>query len=633
MTLNRLSRSQIESIATQVADGKALPSEVLDQLVQRTDGVPLYVEEMTKSVLESGVLKEADGQYELTGSVSSLSIPSTLQDSLMARLDRLVTAKAVAQYASVIGRQFSYELLQAVSELDEATLQRELGRLVEAELVYQRGVIPHATYLFKHALVQDAAYESLLRSTRQGYHRCIAEVLEQQFPEVADQQPELLAYHCTEAGLDEQAVTYWHQAGQRARSRSAHVEAASHLTAGLSVLKRMSDTPSRTQQELALHLPLGASLLITKSNGSSEVEQAYLRARELCEQLGETNQLARVLMALNGCYINRAEYDRALEMAVHLRELAERLNDSISLLVGHHALGMTLYYQGEFTAAHAHLEQAIALDMSQRKQFVSPSVALIARTANYFYASLVLWALGYPEQAFQRGQEALALARQHPNAFNLAATCDFLSQLHQRRGEVDRALELLDTSLTLSVDHHFPHWLATGAITTGWALNTQGHHEAGIAKIQEGIAARRDIFSEAARAWPLCLLAEAYGHVGQYTEGLNVLSEAQLFNEQTGDEMYAAEVPRLKGELLLRQSAENAVNAETCFQQALDVARSQQSKSFELRVATSLARLWQSQGKRRDAYDLLAPVYNWFTEGFDTADLMEATVLLDELEG
>src|SRR5262249_37336347 len=291
ITVNRLSHAQVEQIVTGMTDGKTLPHEVLAQITEKTDGVPLFIEELTKAVLEAGMLQDVDGQYVMTGTLSSFAIPATLQDSLMARLDRLVTAKGVAQYAAVIGRQFTYDLLSMVSQLDEATLQRELARLVEAEIVYQRGLPPQATYTFKHALMQDAAYESLLKSTRQQYHCQIAHVLEAQFPGTTKAQPELLAHHYTEAGLTEKAVYYWQQAGEHASTRSAYLEAISHLTTGIELLKTLPETPEHTQQALTLHIALGAALGMVKGLAASEVEHAYTHAYTLCHQVGKTPHL------------------------------------------------------------------------------------------------------------------------------------------------------------------------------------------------------------------------------------------------------------------------------------------------------------------------------------------------------
>ncbi len=318
MTLNHLSHTQVEQIVTCVTDGKTLPKEVLTQIVEKTDGVPLFVEELTKAIVESGQLTAVDGHYELTGALSTLAIPATLQDSLMARLDRLVTAKAVAQYAAVIGRGFAYDLLQTVSQLDAATLQRELGRLVEAEIVYQRGLPPQSTYVFKHALIRDSAYESLLKSTRQQYHQRITRVLEAQFPETAEAQPELLAYHYTEAGLIEQAIGYWHKAGQKAIERSAHVEAIAHLRQGLALLQTLPETPARTQREVNMSIALGASLMATKGYAAPEVGETYTRARQLCQSLDDPRQLFPVLRGLWRYYVMRAELQTAHALSEQL---------------------------------------------------------------------------------------------------------------------------------------------------------------------------------------------------------------------------------------------------------------------------------------------------------------------------
>jgi predicted ATPase len=300
LTLSRLGRPQVEAMVEKITEGKPLPREVVQQIVAKTDGVPLFVEELTKMVLESGLLTAADDHYELTGPLPPLAIPPTLHDSLMARLDRLATVREVAQIGATLGREFSYELLHAVSPLEEARLQQELRQLVETELVYQRGVPPQATYLFKHALIQDTAYQSLLKSKRQQYHHQIAQVLEEQFSDTKETQPELLAHHYTEAGLKEQAIPYWQKAGQRASQRSANVEAVSHLTKGLELLKTLPDALERTQQELTLQLALGPPLVATKSFAAPEVERVYIRAQELCRRLGETPQLFSALIGLLG---------------------------------------------------------------------------------------------------------------------------------------------------------------------------------------------------------------------------------------------------------------------------------------------------------------------------------------------
>ena len=336
LPMGRLGRSQVEAMVTEVLHGKTLPAEVLRQVVAKTDGVPLFVEELTKTVLESELLREQESSYELTGPLPPLAIPATLHDSLMARLDRLTTVKAVAQLGATIGRQFSYELLQAVAALDETALQHGLRQLVEAELLYQRGMPPQATYLFKHALIQDAAYQSLLRSIRQQYHQRIAQVLEQRFPETVETQPELLAHHYTEAGLPKQAIPYWQQAGQHASDHSAHLEAISHFTTGIELLKTLPEMSEHTQQALTLHIALGVVLMITKGHAAPEVEHAYNRAHTLCQQVGETPELVPVLFGLWKFYNARPQFHTARELGETLLRLTQRANDPATY--GHRSL-------------------------------------------------------------------------------------------------------------------------------------------------------------------------------------------------------------------------------------------------------------------------------------------------------
>jgi predicted ATPase/class 3 adenylate cyclase len=629
ITVNRLSHTQVEQIVNRTTDGETLPTEVLQQIIAKTDGVPLFIEELTKATLESGQLKAVDGHYELIGSFSAFAIPATLQDSLMARLDRLVTAKAVAQYAAVIGRQFSYELLQAVSQLDEVMLQHELRRLVEAELMYQRGVPPQSTYMFKHALIQDAAYESLLKSTRQHYHQRIAQVLEARFPETTETQPELLAHHCTDAGLNEQAVSYWHKAGQRASERSAHVEAISHLTKGLELLHALPDTPERPQQEVEMQIILGLAVLTTKGNATPEVEKIYTRAWQLCQQLGETSQLFPVLQGLWSYYLVQAEYQRANDLIEQSLHMAQGPLHAIHLMQVHSALGTVFFWGGELRRAQAHLEQAVALDDSQLHQAL-PSRTL--RLSCRFATAWVLWALGYPERALQSSDGAFTLAKELSRPFSLAFALNQSARLYQFRQDGQCTRERAEASIRLSTEQGFPQPLAGATFLRGWALTQQGQYAQGIAEMHQGLAAYRTTGAEHQLTYFLALLAEGYGRGGQREEGLTILAEALALVDKKSERFYEAELHRLQGELLLQQNSANQAEAETCFQHAIAIAQNQQAKSWELRASTSLARLWQRQGKRQEAYDLLAPVYGWFTEGFDTADLKDAKALIDELE-
>jgi class 3 adenylate cyclase/predicted ATPase len=635
VTLNRLSRSQIARMAEHVTGGKTLPADVLQQIVEKTDGVPLFVEEMTKSVLESGVLKETNAHYDLAGSFTTLAIPATLQDSLMARLDRLMTAKVIAQLGATIGRQFSYELLQTVSELDEATLKRELGRLVEAELVYQRGLPPHATYIFKHALVQDTAYESLLRSTRQGYHRRIAEVLEARFPETAESQPELLAHHYTEAGLNEQAIGYWQQAGEQAIARSANEEAISHLTTALRLLQALPDSSDRAQQELILQTALGPALIATKGWAASDVEHTYRRALELSQQMGDTPQRFPTLWGLFAMYITQAKHQMAFELAEIMRDHAQSEHDPASLWIASRALGESQVWRGEFIVARTHLEQGLTRYTPEEYQEFTFLYGEALEVTYRSMASWCLWHLGYPDQALERANESLEVARRSSHPFSLVYAQTWAAFVHHFRREAQLTQELAEAAIALSNEHGFPFWRAGGTLFQGWALTEHGQVEAGISHMRQGLAAWRATGAELLQPGFLALLARAYGNIGQPEDGLRLITEALDTVNQTGERYHESELYRLKGKLLT--IADDSLpmadcTPEDCFHKALSIARDQHAKSWELRAATSLARLWQSQTKRQDASALLAPVYGWFTEGFDTADLQDAKALLDELE-
>ena len=631
ITVNRLSHAQVEQIVTGISDGKIFPLEVIQQIIARTDGVPLFIEEMTKAILESDYLKDVDGHYERIGSFATFAIPATLQDSLMARLDRLVTAKAVAQYAAVIGRQFAYDLLSTVSQLDEATLQRELGRLVEAEIVYQRGVPPQATYVFKHALIQDAAYESLLRSTRQHYHQRIAQILEEKFPETTEGQPELLAYHCMEAGLTEQSATYWYKAAQSAIQRSAHVEAISHLRTGLALLQMQPKTLERVQREVDMLIALGASLIATKGYAAPEVGEIYTSARQLCEHLEDPYQLFPVVRGLWNYYQVRPELRMAHTLGEQLLTLTQQSQDTVMRVAAHRALGTTLFHLGAPASAHTHFTQGIALYDPQQHRASTFLHGEDAGVICLSRAAWTLWWLGYPDQGLARNDEAVTLAQQIAHPFSLSYASSHAAIFHQFRWEGRAAQERAEAALSLATQQGFPYWRAFSALLRGWALMQQRQTQVGIEQIHQGLTALRATGAEAMQPYFLALLAEARGTQGEPEEGLAVLAEALTLVNTTEERWYEPELYRLKGELLLQQNSDNQAEAEHCFHHALDIARNQQANSFELRTATSLARLWQQQGKRQEAHNLLVPVYNWFTEGFDTADLKDAKALLDEL--
>jgi predicted ATPase len=635
VSITRLAQPQVARMVERIAGEKTLPAEVLQQIIDKTDGVPLFVEEMTKAILESGALQEVDNHYEPTGSLATFAIPATLQDSLMARLDRLMTGKVIAQLGATIGRQFSYALLQAVAPLDEQRLQEELHRLVEAELLYQRGLPPLAHYVFKHALIQDAAYASLLRSTRQQYHQRIAQVLEAQFPETTETQPELLAHHFMHAGLHKQAVEYWYKAGQRASARSAYREAISHLYTGMEVLTALSDTPDRMRQELRFSFALGTPLIALHGYAAPELADYHRHTRELCQRIGDPEQHYTAVEGLLSLHLVRADLRTARELAEELLRLAQGGMPAIRLVNAHRMLGNICVHLGEFQRARVQLEQGAAIAAAQLPQH---AILLGAggqdpRTSCLTWLALDLWALGYPDQARQRGEEGVTLAQQLAHAFNLGVTFNQWLRLQYlcRSLHLPIAGERAETSKRLVTEHGFVQLMANETWGQGLLLAQQGQLQEGIAQMQQGWAAYRATGANVRQPMYLAPLSEAYGQAGQVDEGLQVLAEALVYVEQAGEHWWEAELHRLKGELLLIQSSDNYAAAESCFSQAFDLARQQQAKSWELRAATSLARLWQQHGKRQDAHDLLAAVYGWFTEGFDTADLRDAQALLEAL--
>jgi TOMM system kinase/cyclase fusion protein len=629
--LHRLTRRQVTEMVGRVAHGKALPDAVVEQVVAKTDGVPLFVEELTKMVLESGLLQERAERYELTGPLPPLAIPATLQDSLTARLDRLATVKGLAQLGATLGREFSYELLQAVSPWDEGTLQRGLHQLVEAEFLYQQGLPPQATYRFKHALIQDAASQSLLRSTRQQYHQRIAEVLEGRFPETVETQPELLAHHYTEAGLAEHAIPYWQRAGEHASERSAYLEAISHCTTGIALLQTLPETPARTQHALTLHLALGAALQMAKGLAAPEVEQAYTQAYALCQQVGETPALVPVLLGLWRYYFVRSQVHTARELGDTLLRLAQRAHDPALAVLAHNALGVTWIYLGGLPAARQHLEEAIARYTPDQRRTPAFRMGSDPGVACRAFAAQTLWLLGYPAQALARLHEALTWAHALAHPYSLAFARCWAAFISQCRRDVPAVHEHAEAAVALSTEQGFPFWAALGTSMRGWVLALRGQGEAGLAQIRQGIAAQRATGGALLVPYFCTLLADVSAHLGHPADGLQALAEAHSLVEQQEERWWEAEVARLRGILLLRQPGTPQAEAEAWLRRALDIARRQEAKSLELRAAMSLSHLWHRQGQRAEAQELLAPIYGWFTEGFDTADLQEAKALLEEL--
>jgi predicted ATPase len=503
---------------------------------------------------------------------------------------------------------------------------------VQAEVLYQRGALPQATYLFKHALIQEAAYQSLLRSTRLQYHQQIAQVIAERFPATAATQPELLAHHCTEAGLAEQAVEYWQRAGERSNTQSAYVEAVAHLTKGLDVLQTLPDSPARVPRELTMQLALERALQMIKGLGAPERGQVLARVYELCRQVGDTPQLVTVLGGLASWHRERGEIHMAQEVAEQRLTLAQRQSDVTLFMQAHRGLGGELFFGGAFAPAYDHLTQAIALATRQQDSPRAGSVNVpFFMEGCQVMLGRILWMLGYPDQALTQFHQALALVQKLAHPGQLATILVLTAWHHWKRREPAAAQTPAEAALALATEQGFGQWIGQAMLVRGWALAAQGRGTEGLAELRQGLAHREAIGAVVGRAMDPILLAETYGRAGQVEEGLRVLAEMRVAVDNSGLCFLEAEMYRLTGELLLQQAVPNEPQAEACFQQALNVARRQQAKSWELRTAMSLSRLWQRQGKRDEARRLLAPIYGWFTEGFDTADLQEAKALLDEL--
>lgn len=633
LLLTRLSPSGVESIAKQVAGDHGLGNEWLDYIVAKTDGVPLFVEEFTKMVIESGLTIPANNPLMGPASLAQLAIPSTLRDSLMARLDRLASAKDVAQLGAVLGREFRYDVLRAVSPLDEAILNQELARLIQAELLYLQGAPPRTQFVFKHALIQDVAYESLLKRQRRRYHLRIAEVLEHQFQDMSATHPELLAHHYTEAGAAEKAVVYWRKASHKAISRSAYQEAIVHLEKALALFEKLPKTPQHTQQALALQTTLGTALIATKGFANPQVEITYLRALKLCSQVNASFARYQILLGLSRFYFIQGDLNTAQEIGEQLLALAGNLDDpTLPLMEGHRALGSTLLQRGEFIQARQHLEKAIILYDSRDPNaprflyWADPGVVCLA------FAAEALWSLGYPQQALEKSTEAIAQAHALGHPLTLTHALALSAWLRRQRGEVDISREWAERIIELASEHKFLFYLATGTVLQGWAMVECGEGEQGIAQIRQGLNAYQAVGAKLMLPSGFYMLADACDRVGQRQEGLEVLTHALSLVHQHGEHFWEAELHRLKGDLLLSQSKAHETEAEACFERAIELARRQQAKSLELRATKSLSRLWCQQGYKKQAHSLLENLYGWFDEGFDTVDLRKAQALLKALE-
>jgi len=630
LTLSRLPRRQSTELISAMTGGKALPLEVQQAILAKTDGVPLYIEAMTENLLESGLLTEGTDAFTLKGPLTGLPIPDSLHALLMERVDRLGSAKDIVQTGAAIGREFTYELLQATVEMPDGQLRQALDLFVASRLIFQEGEIPLATYHFKHALVQDAAYSTLPKKPRRALHARIAKTLERRFPERVQREPELLAYHYEQAGLAGPAVEYWHRAARRDAERSANIEALNHFHRALELLKELSQGPERNALELELLLARGVPLLAVKGYASDDMEHNYRRAKELLQEHSGSLHQFRAIRGLWIFHLVRGQLANARGLAEDLLALAHREQSSDLLVEAHRDLGTTYFYLGRFDEARTHLLAAKSLDdpTHHRSQvfFYGKEPGITART----YLARTLWILGEVEQAETLAQEAIGMARKLEHPYTLVFTLVFLSWHYSTVRNANRTLELTNEAIAVSTQYSFELGLAWATTSLGWTLAETGHED-GLATLLHGLSATRATGARIHDTCTLALLAELYLRKQRIGEGLGAIEEAQTLAVPGGELFWQAELLRLKGELLLGQSDPSVQAAEQCLREALKIAQDQHAKILELRAATSLAKLWRKLNKLDEAKRILNSVYSRFNDRVDNPDLIEAKTVLEQL--
>jgi class 3 adenylate cyclase/tetratricopeptide (TPR) repeat protein len=630
LTLGRLDPNEVESMVARVTGGRMLPAEVMKQIVAKTDGNPLFVEELTKAVLETGILVEDGDGYRLEGPLPPLAIPETLQDSLMARLDRLAPVKEIGQIGAAIGREFSYSLLRVLVGRDETALEDALTQLEQAGLVFRRGEPPEAVYSFKHALVRDAAYESLLKSRRQQLHGRIARVLEEKFPDLVASQPEIVARHFTEAGLTDPAIEYWLKAGHLALSRSANAEAVKHLRQGIELAQSLAPSPERVRKELDFYLALGPAMAATEGDAAPETLRVFSHAREL---LGEGGTLAEQMTVLWGAYLAhnmRAEHAHALAVARQCLTLAAQHEHPGISALANRFMGQTLHFMGAFVESRIHLEQTLALCAANQATIAAYRRFGTDDQANALsFLAPTLLLLGYPEQSAAVVGQALSRAKATGHAYSMALALSHVAFLGTIGCDPQRAAAYADEAIALSFEHGLASPGHRARFIRGALLAQNGDPEAGIELMRNAIGATEANTELNRRTLYLSHLASAHARLGQREVALDLLNEAIQTAEATSERFFEAELYRLRGEILLTLGRRG--EAEASLRRALPIARQQQARWWGLRAATSLAKHWRDEGKYLEAYSLVQPVYERFVEGFDTASLKNAKALLAEL--
>ncbi len=629
MTLNRLPPRQRLEMISHMTGGKALPREITNQIVERTDGIPLFIEELMKAVIETGVVVDAGDRYAAADATPSLAIPRSLHASLLARLDRLAPTREVAQIGAALGRSFSHELISAVADMPDQVLDDALEQLVRAELVFRRGTPHDAEYTFKHALVRDAAYDTLLRSNRIGLHAHIASVLERDFRETITASPEILAQHYTSAGIAEKAIPYWLKAGHVALQKSHLAEATTNLRKGLKLISGLADENARAELELELQAALAITLSGSMGLGRPEVEQAYLRARELCDEIGSGPQLFPVLYGLFVFHWSRANIKEALTNAEEMLRIAMEAGNPAWMLIGHFSVGSVLWCVGPTAPALDHLLRAQAI---YDEKVHAPIAYVYGEDFGVWTLGIlatVQLSAGYPDRASGNLREAIALARRLNHTLSVCNALLFNSLNSYYLRDWMPARAFIEEAHGLAVEYGFAQYFASTTSLRAHILGRLGSVKEGIDLAREGVAAWKAVGAAITLPFGLTALAESLLAAGQMTEALDETDQALFWIDKSGERVSESYVHCCRGDIFRAMSEPERAGAE--YQTALEVAIGQQAKFFELKAAMSMARLWRDQGKRDEARELLAPVYGWFTEGFDTRDLKEAKVLLDEL--
>jgi class 3 adenylate cyclase/predicted ATPase len=638
LLLPPLQSNEVRALVNHVALGRKLPVEVMTQVVSRAGGIPLYCEELTKAVIETGVLFEKENRYELTGPLPSGLIPKSIQDSLVARLDRVGNVRYLAQLAATLGQEFTYDVLKAVSGQRDAELQSDLQNLLDAGLIYVNGRPPAAVYTFKHALIRDAAYESLLRSTRQTYHREIAETLEAQFSEIAERQPELMARHYEGASLADKAIECWERAIERDKSRAANKETIAHVGHALELVRAMPPSPERWHHELGLELSLGPALTAVRGWSSPEVRQTYTRAHHVCRELGKTRDLFPVLWGLWSYHLVSGDHKSSNTLAEEVYRFAQGSHDPELMVTGTHAMGYAHYFTARYSQTLEVARGGIGLYEPDRERSIFRRFQIASSAAIRDQAGTALWALGYPDQARTMAEQGLAVTTSLGNRTAAAFGASMLAWgVARLLRDTDRVRHLAEQVIQLSSEEENSFWPPLMMVFHGWARSDEGQPEIAIDEIRSGLREYRAMGGGVLVTSCFVHLAEALHACGRHEEGLDTVAEAEEFVSVSGEHHYEQELYRVKGELLVAR-AENQYRdgsglseAEASFQLGLDISRRQGARSFQLRAATSLGRLWHKHGKSRDASRMLADIYATFTEGFDTRDLRDARVLLDNL--